>query len=88
MDFTGWAYIDQLIDPKRSRVVDTSTGGGYVWNGASVDKAPLRLVGVAVAFNSRPLFLTERRAKRQSIRFRDVSTSDFASTNDKERKQP
>lgn len=76
IDFTGWNFLRQLVDPLRSSVVDTTTNGEYVWDGADVTAGGNRLVGLAFAVQSRPQFIAERREKRQVLRFKNVSAFD------------
>ncbi|NLX97116.1 MAG: hypothetical protein GXY83_13160 [Rhodopirellula sp.] len=85
ISFDGWNFLSMPITDQSS-IPDTSTGSvDNLWEygevahdeklkrGSGVLAYPIKLVGVAFAAQSRPLFLTERRQHKQIIRFKDVS---------------
>jgi hypothetical protein len=86
--FDGWNFLSMPITDKSS-IPDLSTGSvDNLWEYGEVtpDEAirrpagaiayPIKLVGVALAAQSRPLFLTQRQPHKQIIRLKDVSTFD------------
>ena len=88
ISFDGWNFLSLPITDKSS-IPELSTGSvDNLWEFGEVteDEAirrpaealayPLKLVGVAFAAQSRPLFLTERQEHKQRVRFKDVSVFD------------
>ena len=88
ISFDGWNFLSMPITDKSS-IPDLSTGSvDNLWEFGAVNadetlrrggaplKYPIKLVGVAFAAQSRPLFLTERREHKQIVRFRDLVAFD------------
>jgi len=88
VSFDGWNFLSMPITSKSS-IPEISTGSvDNLWEFGEVTEDegirrpaqtityPIKLVGVAFAAQSRPLFLTERHEHRQIIRFKDVSVFD------------
>ena len=88
ISFDGWNFLSLPITDKSS-IPELSTGSvDNLWEfgevgedetlrrGAAALVYPIKLVGVALAAQSRPLFLTERHQHKQIIRFKDVSIFD------------
>lgn len=88
ISFDGWNFLSMPITGKSS-IPDLSTGSvDNLWEygevtgdegirrGSTALEYPIKLVGVAFAAQSRPLFLTERHQHKQVIRFKDVSVFD------------
>jgi len=88
ISFDGWNFLSMPITEKSS-IPERSTGAvDNLWEYGEVTENerirrpagalayPIKLVGVALAAQSRPLFLTERHAHRQIVRFKDVSVFD------------
>lgn len=73
--FTGWRFLHYPVDEKSS-IRDYSINlAGDLWSEGAV-KYPAKFVGVAFAAESRPLFLSERRAKKQKIRISEIGFFD------------
>ncbi len=88
ISFDGWNFLSMPITGESS-LRDLSTGSvDNLWEygeitaeqgvrrGAAAIQYPIKLVGVAFAAQSRPLFLTERHQHKQIIRFKNVSVFD------------
>lgn len=75
--FTGWRFSSYPVGEHTS-VVDYSVNTVYdLWTTGTV-KYPAKLVGFAYAAEARPLFLTERRRKKeQKIRLAEIGFFDF-----------
>ena len=66
--YTGWNFLKMPLTVA-SPVRNLSTGGlSILWRGDCTLKWPMKLVGFAFSAQNRPLFLTERRQCRQTIR--------------------
>ena len=88
ISFDGWNFLSMPITGKSS-IPEISTGSvDNLWECGEVTQDegirrpagtlayPIKLVGVALAAQSRPLFLTQRHEHKQIIRFKDVSVFD------------
>jgi hypothetical protein len=86
--FDGWNFLSVPVTD-RSSITDLSTGSadnlweygqvaadGTFRRGPGVFRDPVKLVGVAFAAQSRPLFLTQRQPHRQVVRFKDLAVFD------------
>ena len=84
ISFDGWNFLSMPITDKSS-IPEISTGSvdnlweyGAVTTDEQIHRSaeaiayPIKLVGVAFAAQSKPLFLTQRQEHKQMIRFRDV----------------
>ncbi len=73
--FTGWRFSSYPVG-EHSSVVDYSINTVYdLWTTGTV-KYPAKLVGFAFSAESRPLFLTEHRQKKQSILLSEIGFFD------------
>jgi len=88
ISFDGWNFLSMPITDKSS-IPDLSTGSvDNLWEfgevnadetlrrGGAALQYPIKLVGIAFAAQSRPLFLTERREHKQIVRFKDLAALD------------
>jgi len=88
ISFDGWNFLSMPVTDKSS-IPDLSTGSvDNLWEFGAVNadetlhrggaalQYPIKLVGVAFAAQSRPLFLTERREHQQIVRFKDLVAFD------------
>ena len=73
--FTGWRFSSYPVGEHTSVVDHSLNTVEDLWT-TGVVKYPAKLVGFAYAAESRPLFLTERRQKRQVIRLAEIGFFD------------
>jgi len=80
LGFSGWRFLSYPVGEKTSIVDYTINMASDLWFDGIDDvgavKYPAKLVGVAFAAESRPLFLMERRAKEQKIRLSEIGFFD------------
>lgn len=73
INFDGWAFLSMPVT-KRSPIRDLSTGDiSNIWSGARSPKQPVKLTGIIFCAPAHPLYITDYKACRQSIRVKDVS---------------
>ena len=78
MNYSGWKALQFPLNA-RSHVKELSSGDiGNLWTGGTLpDDGSLELVGFAFDAHRRPLFLDERREKRQMIRIGEIGACDY-----------
>jgi len=73
INFDGWAFLSMPVT-KRSPIRDLSTGDiANIWSGTRSPKQPVKLRGIVFCAPAHPLYITDYRTCRQSIRVKDVS---------------
>ncbi len=73
INFDGWAFLSMPVT-KRSPIRDLSTGDiANIWSGMRSPKQPVKLRGIVFCAPAHPLYITDYRTCRQSIRVKDVS---------------